>query len=207
MESDVEEHMRNAMDSLESIDEEYFNYPSILQNEGADNEKIKEIEEKFFNLLKVINEDTRQLSEFLIEEENLVKEICAYLKKIFSRLDLSVALPRESFSILGPCKEIILNSQGHLILVREEDGVESKALEDYPPEVILTVVWVVIPKLKEVVSRYMRKVNVRVSFFERINSEFKSIQKAFETSREEAPEGSYKDFQERSIREVILSKE
>jgi len=198
--------MSDKMEEMESTEEELFSYPFFLQDEEANSEKVKEIEEKFFNLLKVINEDTRQLSEFLVEEENLVKEICACLKDIFYRLDLSVTLPTKHFSNLKEYKEIILNSQGHLIFLDKEGAVESKSLESYPPEIILTVVWGVIPKLRETVNDYMRKVNFRLNFFEKINEEFKSIQKSLEASKEGAIKSSYDDFQQKSIREVILSK-
>ena len=184
---------------------ELLSYPFSLQDIEADDEKVKEIEERFFNLLKVINEDTRQLSEFLVEEESLVKEICACLKDILHWLDLSVTLPAKQFSNLKEYREVILNSQGHLIFVDEEGKVESKALETCPPETILLAVWGAVPKIKETVSDHMRKVSFRLNFFEKINEEFKNIQKSLEVSKEEAVKGSYDEFQQKSIREVILS--
>jgi len=89
--------------------------------------------------------------------------------------------------------------------VDEEGKVESKALETCPPETILLAVWGAIPKIKETVSDHMRKVSFRLNFFERMNEEFKNIQKSLEVSKEEAVKGSYDEFQQKSIREVILS--
>jgi len=193
-------------DGLDAIDKDYFSYLSVLQDKEADDEKVKEIEEKFFSLLKALNEDTRQLSEFMIEEGNMIKDLCTYLRKIFSQLDLSIVLPLIAVPWVETCKEVILNSQGHLILVKNQGEVESKSLENYPPDVILMVIWSVIPQLKELVNSYMKRVSMRVNFFERTGEELKNIQKSFEISTEEASENTYEDFREKSVREVLVPK-
>lgn len=191
-------------DRSEAVDKDYISYFSILQDKDAENEKVKEVEEKFFSLLKALNEDTRQLSEFMIEEGNMIKELCTYLSKIFSQLDLSVVLPLMPVPWMEGCKEAILNSQGHLIIVK--DKVESKSLEKYPPDVVLMVIWAVIPQLKELVDSYMKRISKRISIFERVTEELKNIQRTFEVSVEEASENAPEDFRRRAAREVLIPK-
>jgi hypothetical protein len=96
----------------------------------------------------------------------MVSRICKYLRNILSELDLSVSLPQKAVPELEKCKEIVLNSQCHLIMIQKDGKVESKSLENYPPETILMVVWSLIPKLREEVSLYMKRVSMRlIGFF------------------------------------------
>jgi len=174
--------------------------PFIEGNELAD-EEIKEIEKKFSNLMRFITEDARQLSEYLVAEENAVEEICKSLEKILSELDLSVVIPERSVPNVEKSKEIILNSQCHLIVVREDGAVESKSLNKYSPETILAVVWTVIPRLREEVNAYLRKVSVRLSFLEMIREELKSIQQPFIRSGEK----TIGEFREDKAKELFVT--
>ena len=72
-----------------------------------------------------------------------------------------------------------LNSEGHLIIAREDGKVESKLLEDYPPSVIATVLWLVIPNLEKEIRAYLKKISRRVGLLEKIKHELKNIRKAF----------------------------
>ena len=185
-------------------DSEDTSYPSFLEPEKMSEGKVKEVEERFSGLLKDITADTRQLSEYLVEEGGTVAAICASLKKVFSELDLSVALPKEAVPSMEKSKEIILNPEGHLIIVQKDGTVESKSLEKYPPETILMVVWGVIPKLREEVSNYMKRVRVRLNFLEMVNEELKNIERPFETTGDSVPGKSIGEFEERKVREVLL---
>jgi len=185
-------------------DSEDTSYPSFLEPEKMSEGEVKEVEERFSGLLKDITADTRQLSEYLVEEGGTVAAICASLKKVFSELDLSVALPKEAVPSMEKSKEIILNPEGHLIIVQKDGTVESKSLEKYPPETILMVVWGVIPKLREEVSNYMKRVRVRLNFLEMVNEELKNIERPFETTGDSVPGKSIGEFEERKVREVLL---
>ena len=174
--------------------------PFIGDNELAE-EQIKEVEEKFSSLMRVITEDARQLSEFLIAEENTIAHICKSLENILSELNLSVVIPQKAVPTVEKSKEIILNSQCHLIIVKEDGTVESKSLDRYAPETILAVVWALIPRLREEVSAYLRKVSVRLNFLGMIKEELKNIQKPFVRS-EESPIG---EFREDKAKEIFIA--
>ena len=173
--------------------------PFIIGKEATE-EDIKEAETKFSNLMKVITEDARQLSEYLVAEENAVEEMCKFLEKILSELNLSVIIPEKAVPMLEKSKEIILNSECHLIVVREDGAVESKSLNKYPPETILTIIWALIPKLREEISAYLRKVSVRLNFLEIVKEELKSIQKPFVRNQESTIE----EFREDKAKEIFV---
>jgi len=173
--------------------------PFVEGNELAD-EEVKEVEEKFSSLMKVITEDARQLSEYLVAEERTVGEICRFLEKILSELDLSVAIPEKAVPAVKKSKQIILNSQCHLIIVQENGAVESKSLDRYPPETILAVVWALIPRLREEISTYLRKVSVRLSFLDMVKEELKNIQKPFVRSEEKI----VGEFREEKAKEIFI---
>jgi len=163
-------------------------------------EQVKEVEEKFSGLMRVITEDARQLSEYLIAEENTIRHVCKSLERILSELGLSVVIPEKAVPTVEKSKEIILNSQCHLIIVKEDGTVESKALDRYAPETILAVVWALIPRLREEVSAYVRKVSVRLNFLEMVKEELKNIQKPF-VRNEESPIG---EFREEKAKEIFM---
>ena len=174
--------------------------PFIGDKEVSD-EEIKEVETKFSNLMRVITEDARQLSEYLVAEESTIRQVCKFLEKILSELNLSVIIPEKAVPMLEKSKEIILNSECHLIVVREDGAVESKSLNKYPPETILTIIWALIPKLREEISAYLRKVSVRLNFLEIVKEELKSIQKPFVRNQESTIE----EFREDKAKEIFVS--
>ena len=145
----------------------------------------KEIDTKLQELLKMINEETLQLSEFLIEEKNLAGELCDILKQILKRLRISFNVPAKVLSISAKPKQVIINEEGHLILVFENDKVSSKRLEEYPPEIVMEVIWNVLPQLGKSIGLYRKKISTRVSFFERVKKELKTLFKAFSSTEAE----------------------
>ena len=201
----LEEDNSEKLETSETLDEEYSNYLAILKDKDSNDEKIREVEEKFSELLRSINDDTKQLGEFLIEERNMVKDICIYLKGIFSQLNIAIILPNIPIPPFKTSKEIILNSQGHLIIVKEDNIVESRPLQNYPPEVVLIIVWGVIPKLKEIIHTYMKQVSSRINLLDKINEELKNVQESFNISQREDDE-SAEDFREKTAREAIIPK-
>jgi len=169
----------------EVTEETYFFHPMQLSEESEeildekDIEKSKvEIEQKLQELLKSISEETLQLSEFLMEENKLMNEICIYLKQILKRLNVSFNIPPRDIPLRKKVKKVILNEEGHLILVHEKGEVNSAFLAEYPPEIVMAVLWVVMPELAKVVMLYRKKISTRANFFGKIKKELKSVVKA-----------------------------
>jgi hypothetical protein len=157
--------------------------------ETLDEEEIEktrtQIDTKLQELLKMINEETLQLSEFLVEEKNLASELCDLLRQILKRLKISFNVPAKVLSITTKPKQVIVNEEGHLILVFEKDKVSSKRLEEYPPEIIMEVIWNILPQLGKSIELYRKKISNRVSFFEKVKKELKALFKAFSSSETE----------------------
>jgi hypothetical protein len=172
--------------------ETYLSYTRQLQNSELEAEESKEseekrgeIENKFNEFLTAINEETLQLSEFLIEEKKLTDELCTLLTQTLRRLKISFYIEPEYVVKLGEARQIKLNREGHLIIIRDRDKVDSKLLSDYPPDIILTVVWVIIPELEKAMKAYRSRISKRVGLLEKIKQELKNIEKAFSPTEAE----------------------
>jgi len=212
--AEVEE--AKSEETVETAGEEPSTGSLALQSEEIETteskekeETLEEMEQKFEELLTVIKEETLQLSESLIEEKRLTHELCALLKPILKQLNTSFTIPTKTIPIPGRVKNIVLNAEGHLIIRDEKNEVCSKALEDCPPEVILNVLWVLIPSLCESILSYRKRVSFRVSLFERINLELKNLFKAFtkrQEETEETGETQKEKSQEDGVRKSLLSK-
>ncbi len=146
---------------------------------------VGEMEQKFDEMLKVVKEETLQLSEFLVEEKRLVHELCLLLKLTLRQLNASFHISPKMISVPENVNHVILNEEGHLILIDDKGGVNSKALEDYSPEIILNVLWVVLPELGEIIVAYRKRISFRVDVFEKITHEFRNLGKMFARAREE----------------------
>jgi hypothetical protein len=169
----------------EATEETYFFHPMQLSEESEevlDEKEIEkskvEIEQKLQELLRSISEETLQLSEFLMEENKLMNEICISLKQILKKLNVSFNIPPHDIPLRKKVKKVILNEEGHLILVHEKGEVNSAFLAEYPPEIVMAVLWVVMPELAKVVMLYRKKISMRANFFGKIKKELKSVAKA-----------------------------
>jgi len=175
-----------------TAEEVYLSYPYQLQSEETDEnfEKTKaEIEKRFNELLTTISEETIQLSEFLMEEKKLIQELCMFLRHILKRLNMTFDIPPKAVPELQTkAKKIVLNREGHLIVIYEKEKVNSRVLEDYSPEIVLSVIWNVIPELEKSIKAYRKKISERVGIFERIRKELKNIHKAFSSSSDDGSE-------------------
>jgi len=181
------------------------------ESPGRVEKSVGEMEQKFDDLLRVVKEETLQLSEFLIEEKRLVQELCLLLKLTLRQLNASFHISPKMISIPEKVNHIILNEEGHLILIDDKGGVNSKALEDYPPETILNVLWVVLPELSEIIVGYRKRISFRVNVFEKISHEFKNLHKMFtRTSEERATDDSEAGAEDETpkdgVRNSLLSK-
>jgi len=140
--------------------------------------------------LRVLSEETLQLSEFLWQEEKLIKELCVLLKLVLNQLNLSFNIPLNVLPQTDKIQRAILNDETHLILINDQNEVKSKALEDYPPQVIFNLVSFVIPELTKSFTSYRKKISVRISLFDRINQELRNIRNVFASSSKKAEDGS-----------------
>ena len=175
-----------------SAEDVYLSYPNQLQSEERDEnfEKNKaDIEKRFNQLLNTISEETIQLSEFLLEEKNLVRELCVLLRNVLKRLNMTFDIPLKAVPQMQPqAKRIMLNSEGHLIAMYDKDMVDSRVLEEYPPEIVLAVIWIVIPQLEKSMKAYRKRIGDRVGIFEMIRKQLKNIDKVFSSSSKDDTE-------------------
>jgi len=166
------------------VDEVYFFHPVQLSDdkEVLDEKEIEksntEFEQKLHEFLTSINEDVLQLSEFLMEENKIVNELCNALKQILKKLNVSFNIPPKDLPVKRKISKAILNEEGHLVLLSEKGDVHSAFLGDYPPQIVMNVLWVAMPELAKAITLYRKKISTRVSFFEKLRKELKSIAKA-----------------------------
>jgi hypothetical protein len=184
---DVESLPKEEEGSQNKVVEEevHFFHPVQLSEESGevlDEKEIEkskvEIEQKLQELLRSLSEETLQLSEFLMEEKKLVNELCISFKRILKKLNVSFAIPPRGIPVKKKVKKVILNEEGHLILVYEKGEVYSAFLAEYPPEIVMAVLWIITPELAKVIMLYRKKISTRVNFFGKIKKELKNIAKA-----------------------------
>jgi hypothetical protein len=184
-----------------AAEEAHFFHPVQLSEgsgEFLDEKEIEkskaEIEQKLQEVLKNINEETLQLSEFLMEENKMMEDLCMSLKQILKKLNVSFSIPPQNIPIRTKIDKVILNEEGHLILVHEKGDVNSGFLAEYPPEIVMAVLWIVMPELAKVVMLYRKKISMRVNFFGKVKKELKDVVKAI--VGKEGASGSGDDEQE-----------
>ncbi|MEM2337942.1 MAG: hypothetical protein QXP06_05000 [Candidatus Bathyarchaeia archaeon] len=135
-------------------------------------------EQKLQELLKNINEETLQLSEFLTEENKLIKELCDSLKQVLKKLRVSFYIPPREIPVKGKVKKVILNEECCLILVYDKGETRSAFLAEYPPEIVLAILLVIMPELAEVLMLHRKRISARINFFVKIKKELKNVVKA-----------------------------
>ena len=171
------------------VTEQSLFHPILLSDEdikSSDKEKpTSEGEQKLQEILKSINDETLQLGDFLSSENMLVKELCTSLTEILKKLDVSFNIPQQDIPLGKKVKKVILTEQGHLSVTGEEGEVKSAFLAEYSPEIVMAVLWIVIPELAKVISLYRKRLSARVGFFEGIKRELKSVAKAIVSNRDE----------------------
>jgi|YelNatPaOPRAMG01_1025707.scaffolds.fasta_scaffold08097_5 hypothetical protein len=175
-----------------AADEAYFFHPlqfsedeEVLDVEEIEKHKA-EFEQKFQELLRSISEETLQLSEFLMEEDKLIKELCMSFRQILKKLKVSFYIPPREIPIKAKVKKVILNEECHLILVYEKGEVHSAFLAEYPPEIVMATLLVTMPELAKAIMLYRKRISTRVNFFGRIKKELKNVVKAIVRSEETA---------------------
>jgi len=189
-ENDKPLEVKMAEDQEEAIEKAHFFHPlqfseseEVLNAEEIEKHKL-ELEQKLQELLRSINEETLQLSEFLMEEGKLVRELCMSMRQILKKLNVSFNIPPKDIPIKAKVKKVVLNEECHLILVYEKGEVHSAFLAEYPPEIVMATLLVIMPELAEVIMLYRKKISTRVSFFAKIKKELKNVVKAIVGSKE-----------------------
>lgn len=174
-----------------SQEEAYFFHPLQFSESGEEVVEAEEIEkhrvefeQKLQELLKSISEETLQLSEFLMEEDKLIKELCLSLKQVLKKLNVSFYIPSRELPIKAKVKKVILNEECHLILVYEKGEVHSAFLAEYSPEIVMAILLVIMPELAKAIMLYRKRISTRVNLFGRIKKELKNVVKAIVGSKE-----------------------
>jgi hypothetical protein len=163
----------------ETVEEPNFHPVQLSsKSEEAIDESEIEVEQKLQQLLKDISEETLQLREFLTEENRLMNELCVSIKQIMKKLDIAFDIPPRNIRVNKKIKRVILNEEGHLTFYYEKGEAHSAFLAEYPPEIVITVLWTVMPKLAKVVATYRKKIRSRISLFKKLKTELKTIAKA-----------------------------
>lgn len=145
------------------------------QNSTAD------IEQKLQEFLSVVNEESTQLSKFLADESKLVDEVCMALVTVIKRLGISFNIHPLDIPFRREVKKAVLNKDGKLVLTYDKDESHSAFLAEYPPEIIMAVLWVVIPELARAITTYRKKLSTRASFLEKVKKELRAVAKVIET--------------------------
>ena len=148
------------------------------------------LNEQMQESLKILSEETLQLSELIWQEAKLTREFCAVLKQVLRHLKISFNLPVSVFSQGQRLQQAILNPEAHLILINDKNEVESRALEDYPPDVIFSMVSFIIPELSRSLTLYRQKISLRIDLFDRVNRELRNLRNMSENHSDKHEEGS-----------------
>ncbi len=140
--------------------------------------------------LKVLSEETLQLSELIWQEAKLTKEFCAVLKQVLKQLKISFNLPVNILAQGQRIQQAILNSEAHMILINDKNEVESRALEDYPPDVISSMISHIVPELSKSLTAYRQKIAMRIDLFDRVNRELRNLRNMSDNRSDKNEEGS-----------------
>jgi hypothetical protein len=178
-ETDANQAPREAQ-SNEAIAEPAPFHAMYLSDENAENLQdwaSNEDQKRLRELLHKINEESCQLSVCLAEEQKLMVELCESMAEILKRLHVSINIPPRNLPLQEKMRKVFLNEEAFLKLSLEKDEERSAFLGEYPPEVVMAVLQIVVPELHRTITSYKKKVSMRVSFFEEIKKEVKSIAK------------------------------
>ena len=161
--------------------------PLVLAETSATSPTLNE---QMQESLKVLSEETLQLSELIWQEAKLTKEFCAVLKQVLKQLKISFNLPVNLVANGQRLQQAILNPEAHLILINDKNEVESRALEDYSPDVISNMISYIVPELSKSLTLYRQKIAVRIDLFDRVNRELRNLRNMSDNRSDKNEEGS-----------------
>ncbi len=148
--------------------------PKVLTDDEAElSEKEKHLEQ----VLQNMGQETAELSKLLDEESKLVKELQDCLKQIMEKIHVSVTIVPPSIPSQG-LKEITLNQNGELTTINDNGEKHTAPLSAYPPEMIMSILFTVIPETVNVITSLRRKIGNRINLFEKMRRELKNAARA-----------------------------
>jgi hypothetical protein len=157
-----------------TVEEAQFFHPVQLTTGSKENPAV-EVEQKLEDLLKSITEETAQLSEFLTEESKLTNELCTSLKQVLKRLNITIDIHPQTIPLDRKVRKAVLNEEGELVVTLEGGEKKKAFLAEYPPDMVMTILWVVMPELVNAMKAYRKKLGTRVGFFVGLKKELKNI--------------------------------
>jgi len=168
-----------------TLEADYSFHPLQLEQEEKN---PSEHEQKIQEFLKALREETSELSISLAEENRLIKDICLSLTQALRKLEVTVTIPAEEMPVNKNIRKLVLNQEGTLKLLDENREVQSAPLSEYPPEIVMAIIDVVIPQLARVAASHRKRVKTRLGFFEEVRKELKAIISAIAGKSEENPD-------------------
>jgi len=158
-------------ESQAAVEEGVFYPLDLSENEANDtDEKTTEKpngdgEKKLQEILENITVETSQLNDIISEESKIINEVCVSLKEVLKKLHVSFNIPPQDIPLQKRTKRIVLNEDGNLALVYDNEQKHSAFLAEYPPDMVMAVLWAVIPELGKAITIYRKKMNARANFF------------------------------------------
>jgi hypothetical protein len=149
--------------------------------------RFKDMKSTLPELLKSIREGTKSLMESRAEDARLSRELCATFSAYTSWLDVTLEIPSEALPKSYNATKIFLNPKGDLIVVDEQGTINSQPLEEYPTDVVLTVIWLALPKLQSKIDGHLHMLDERLEFLGRMNEELRNLSLFAEKVKEGAP--------------------
>jgi hypothetical protein len=137
------------------------------------NEENENTEQKLTEILESMTVETSQLNEAINEESKIIGEVCLSLKEVLTKLHVSFNIPPEDVPIKNGTKKAVLDEDCRLTFVYGNDEKHTAFLAEYPPQMVMAVLWAVIPELAKAVTIYRKRMNARANFFEKIKKELK----------------------------------
>jgi len=156
--------------------------PQKTMDTAPTSEGHRASKEEALEFLKEIQENAGQISELVIEEENLVNDFFDFVLKILKpfgkTLEISISSLPENYSVR--LSKAYLYVTGQLVLVYRNGEVEILNLADQENrEILVEITGEIMLKLKTVINSYKSKTEKRVQFLMAITKELQKVAKVF----------------------------
>jgi hypothetical protein len=130
--------------------------------------------------LKLIQEESLQISELATIERNYTQELCAMVRNVLEPMHKSIQISPDLLSTNGVKVNAAVLTAESLVVVTQADGmVSSKPLETYPTDTVIQVITEDIPRLGDAMQIHRQRLSGRVSLLERLTREFRKLSSAF----------------------------
>jgi len=144
------------------------------QKNGENGPENGNTEQKLTEILESITVETSQLNEAINEEGKIIGEVCLLLKEVLTKLHVSFNIPPEDVAMERGTKKALLDEDCRLTFVYGNDEKHTKFLAECPPQMVMSVLWAVIPELAKAVTIYRKRMNARADFFEKVKKELRA---------------------------------